>query len=88
MGNAGGRPRRGWRTRIIPQAADPGGVKDSDIPTQFSDWTRGGVNEDALCGFKGKRERAPVKEVKVSDDPSAFLGEDAMGTLETLAGKR
>ena len=64
------------------------GVKDSDILTQYSDWTRGGGNEDALGSGNGEREQAPVKEVKVSGDPSAFLDEDAAHTSETLAGQR
>ena len=63
------------------------GVKDSDIPTQFSDSTRGGGNKDTPGSGEEKREQAPVEEVKVSDNPSVFLDEGAMDSSETLGAR-
>ena len=79
MGNAIGRPCRGWDPRIIPRSprilvgnderAPAKDVKYSDIPTQLLDSTRGGGNKDALGSGKGKRKQAPVQEAKDSGDP-------------------
>ena len=91
-------PAKGWMVSDKPMK--PGDVagkrerapgkeaKDPDIPTQFSDSTRGGGNEDTLVSGEGKREQASVEGAKCSDEPSASLGEDATDTPGTLAGNR
>ena len=64
----------------------------SDIPTQFSDVTCGGVRQGPLSAGVEKREQAPARGAEVAGNPSTLfdtsLGGGATDTAETLTGKR